>query len=254
VALHKVAALIEYDGTMFSGYQLQVGVRTVQGELEAAVLKLCGAASRVQAASRTDTGVHAAGQVVSTWVREDFQPSTFVRGMNYYLPADVAVKGACVIDPDFDVRRRATVREYCYRIVTVATKRPLEERFSLRVRERLDTKLMRAAARRLQGVHDFGSFATALEAGEPTVRLVHEARVLESAGCVEFMIAANAFLRHQVRNTVGQLIRVGVGKCTVEQFSRFVDEACPGTVGPAAPARGLCLMRIGYESALPFAA
>ncbi len=254
MALHKVAALIEYDGTLFSGYQLQVGVRTVQGELEAAVMKLCGAAARVQAASRTDTGVHAAGQVVSAWVREDISPSTFVRGMNYYLPADVAVRGACVVDSDFDVRRRAVVREYRYRIVTGGTRKPLEERFNLRVRERLDTGVMRAAARRLQGVHDFGSFATALEAGESTVRLVHEARILESGGGMEFMIAANAFLRHQVRNTVGQLIRVGVGKCTVEQFSRFLSEVRPGTVGPAAPARGLCLMRIGYESALPFAA
>jgi tRNA pseudouridine38-40 synthase len=252
--VYKVAALIEYDGTLFSGYQLQVGVRTVQGELEAAVVKLCGAASRVQAASRTDTGVHAAGQVVSTWVREDFGPSTFVRGMNYYLPGDVSVRGACAIDADFDVRRRAVVREYRYRIVTGATREPLEERFCLRVRERLDSELMRAAARRLQGVHDFGSFATALEEGESTIRLVHEARILESRGGMQLVIAANAFLRHQVRNTVGQLIRVGAGRCSVEQFSRFLSEVCPGTAGPAVPARGLCLMRIGYESALPFAA
>jgi len=254
VDLCKIAALIEYDGTLFSGYQLQIGARTVQGELEAAVLKLCGVASRVQASSRTDTGVHAAGQVVSTWVREDIEPATLVRGMNHYLPADVAVKGACRIDSDFDVRRRAVVREYRYRILTGATREPLTERFSLRIRDKLDARLMRAAARSLQGVHDFGSFATALVEGESTVRLVHEARIVESGGRMELVIAANAFLRHQVRNTVGQLIRVGGGKCTVEQFSRFLCEVRPGTVGPAAPARGLCLMRIGYESALPFAA
>jgi tRNA pseudouridine38-40 synthase len=254
VGLHKVAALVEYDGTLFSGYQLQVGVRTVQGELEAAVQRLSGAVSRVQAASRTDTGVHAAGQVVSVWVREDMEPSTLVSGMNHYLPSDVAVKGACVIDGDFDVRRRAVVREYRYSIVTGATRRPTEERFALRVRERLDANLMRAAARLMQGVHDLGSFATALEEDVSTVRLVHEARILEERGRLEVVLAANAFLRHQVRNTVGQLIRVGLGKCSVEEFAGLMREARPGAAGPAAPARGLCLMRVGYEAALPFAA
>ncbi len=254
MGLHKVAALVEYDGTLFAGYQLQIGVRTVQEQLEAALLRLNGTASRVWAASRTDTGVHAAGQVVGMWVRDDMEPATVVRGMNYYLPPDVAVRGACVIEADFDVRRRATMREYRYRIVTASTRRPLQERFALCLRQRLDAGAMRLAARELQGVHDLGSFATALDGEESTVRMVREARVQEVSDCVEFAIVANAFLRHQIRNTVGQLIRVGLGKCSVDEFRDLVHNVRPGTAGPAAPARGLCLVRIGYQVALPFAA
>ena len=113
---------------------------------------------------------------------------------------------------------------------------------------------MRLAARELQGVHDLASFATDLDADVSTVRVVYEARVQQVPEGVEFTFVANAFLRHQIRNTVGQLIRVGLGKCSVEEFRGLVLHARAGTAGPAAPARGLCLMRIGYDSALPFAA
>ncbi len=255
MGLYKIAALIEYDGTAFNGYQLQKDGRTVQGELESAIAELSGSPSRVYAASRTDAGVHAAGQVISFWVRDELSPGIVVRGMNHYLAGDVAVKGACEIDGDFDVRRRAVSRQYRYMIGCGASRSPLRERFSLLVRDTLDVSKMRLSARMLQGVHDFASFATSLEDAEPTVRHMYEVRVLEKADdSIEILMSANAFLRHQVRNTVGQLIRVGLGKCSFEEFADLITHPRKGSAGPAAPSRGLCLMQVRYQPALPFAA
>lgn len=252
--LHKVAAQVEYDGTGFIGFQRQSDGRTVQGVLEGAIAKLAGVETRIHAASRTDTGVHAQGQVVSFWIRSDLPPVVVVRALNHYLPEDVAVGGACVIDRDFDVRRRAVSRGYRYRIMRQTTPSPLLERYCLLMREALDLSVMRDAARTLHGAHDFASFATSLEDSESTVRVVHEARVLEIGDAVEFAIVANAFLRHQVRNTVGQLLKVGLGKCSVDEFAEMVDHPRRSAAGPAAPSRGLCLMQVRYEPALAFAA
>lgn len=255
MGLHKVAALVEYDGASFRGFQWQKSDRTVQSELETALLKLSGPCGRVQAASRTDVGVHARGQVVAFWVRDDLDPTMIVRGMNYYLPEDVALKGACGIDADFDVRRRAVSRQYCYTVVNGGPRSPLNERSALRVRQTLDVRRMRVACRLLQGVHDFAAFATSLDEPDSiTVRFVHEARVLQTAELVEFWLTANAFLRHQVRNTVGLLLRVGLGKASVEEFGALIDGGRQGAAGPAAVARGLCLVRVSYELPLAFAA
>lgn len=252
--LHKVAVLLEYDGTGFKGYQRQAVGRTVQGEVESAIAKLAGGATRVHAASRTDAGVHACGQVVSFWIGNQFCPEVVVRGLNHYLPEDVAVKGACMLDGDFDVRRRAVARCYRYRIAPGSTRSPLRERYHVSMRESLDVNMMRSAARSLLGVHDFASFATSLDEPESTVRVVHEARVTECDDMVEFSITANAFLRHQVRNTVGQLLRVGFGRCSVQEFEGLVAHPRRGTAGPAAPGRGLCLTEVRYQPSLPFAA
>jgi tRNA pseudouridine38-40 synthase len=254
VELHKIAVLLEYDGTGFKGYQSQAAGRTVQGVVESAIVELVGVATRVHAASRTDAGVHACGQVISFWVENRFGPEVVARGLNHYLPGDVAVKGVCVLDGDFDVRRRAVARCYRYLIGCGVAHSPLRERYQLFVSESPDVQSMRLAARSLQGVHDFASFATSLDEPESTVRVVHEARVTEHDDVVEFSIVANAFLRHQVRNTVGQLLRVGLGRCSVEEFAELVAHPRRGTAGPAAPGRGLCLTEVRYQPSLPFAA
>lgn len=178
-----------------------------------------------------------------------------MKGVNHYVAEDVAIRGASVIDADFDVRRRAVSRTYRYVLSRGETRSPLRERFSLLVRDSLDVSRMRRAARLLQGVHDFASFATSLMDDEPTVRVVHEARVVETGDeAVEISLCANAFLRHQVRNTVGQLLRVGTGKCSVDEFADLIAHPRKGTAGPAAPSRGLCLMQVRYQPELCFSA
>lgn len=252
MVLLKYAALVEYDGTPFLGYQSQVGGRTVQDELESALEKLTGVQRRIQAASRTDTGVHAEGQVVSFRVGDTYSVPNVVRGLNYYLPDEISVRGVCRIDDDFDVRRNAVGRSYRYTILSRTSRAPLQERFALRIRKALDVGRMREACRHLQGTHDFGAFATSLDESGVMVRNVQEARISQRGEVVQFWIVANAFLRHQVRNTVGQLLRVGLGKCSVEEFADLMDSGQQGVAGPAASPRGLSLVEVRYACALPF--
>ena len=253
MTLQKYAALVEYDGALFRGFQVQAGGRTVQGDLEQALKDLTGAETRIRAASRTDSGVHASGQVVSFRVPERFERRTIVRGLNYYLANDIAVKGVCPIHNDFDVRRMAVGRHYRYTISNDETASPCTDRMALRVAPVLDVSAMRPAARLLVGIHDFAAFATSLDEPGSTVRQVYEARVLRRGNMIEFWIAANAFLRHQVRNTIGQLIQVGLGKSGMQAFGELVHRARQGVAGPAAAARGLCLVKVTYETPLPFA-
>lgn len=252
--LQKCAALVEYDGALFHGFQLQRDTRTVQLELESALSGLSGGCGRVEGASRTDTGVHASGQVVSFWVKSGLSIRTVVQGMNYYLPGDVALRGACFIDGGFDVRRRAVARQYRYKIVQSGARAPLSETASLRVGHRLDVDEMRRACRALIGSHDFGAFATELDGTvASTVRVVHEAKVVVTGDVIEMWMTANAFLRHQVRNTVGQLVRVGMGRCSADEFAALVDSDRRSVAGPAAVARGLCLVKVSYDTPLGFA-
>jgi len=115
-SFNKIVLVVEYDGRGYYGFQWQPKLPTIQAELERAIRKLTGESSRVIAASRTDTGVHAAGQVVSFRTKSTLPPQTFVRALNYYLPRDIAVKGACKVNMDFDVRRDAVNQEYEYYI------------------------------------------------------------------------------------------------------------------------------------------
>ncbi len=226
----------------------------MQCELELALHSLSGGSGRVQAASRTDAGVHAKGQVVSFWVKGGLSVRAIVRGMNYYLPGDVALRGVCGIDEGFDVRRRAVSRQYCYTLGQSETRSPLSEAVGLRVGQRLDVDMMRQACRCLQGVHDFGAFATDLEVTDvSTVRTMHEAKVVVSGDVIELWMTATSFLRHQVRNTVGQLVRVGLGKCSVDEFASLVDSDRRSIAGPAAVAKGLCLVKVNYNAPLVFA-
>lgn len=243
----RIVLVVEYDGTAYHGSQLQADMPTIQGEIEEALYKLTGEKSRVMAASRTDTGVHARGQVVSFRTRSSLPLLTFVRGLNHYLPDDIAVKAASRAEDSFDVRRGALRREYNYYILNSLTRSPIRRGFCHLVSEQLDVEAMNQVCQALIGKHDFASFVTSAEVGaKSTVRNVHRAEIKRNGDLVVFNMIANSFLPHQVRNTVGALIRVGLGKMTVDEFHSLVEEKRPGLAGPTAPACGLCLMKIDY--------
>ncbi len=246
-ATTKMVLIMEYDGTYYHGFQLQASLPTVQGETEKALRKLTGERSRVIGASRTDAGVHARGQVVSFKTRSSLPPATFVSGLNYYLPRDIAVKAAHRVDDSFNVRRNALSREYNYYILNSLTRSPIRKGSSYLVSGHLDIETMNQACQALIGEHDFASFASSMGAEvKSTVRWVYSAAVAKDGELAVFNTVASSFLPHQVRNTVGALIRVGLGKMTVEEFHRIMEAKEPGLAGPAAPACGLCLMRINY--------
>lgn len=248
VAGTRIILIVEYDGTNYHGSQWQANAPTVQGEIEKALKMLTGEKIRIKMASRTDAGVHARGQVVAFDTGTTIPLKSFVDGLNHYLPGDIAVKEAHKADANFDVRRKAISREYQYYILNSPTRSPIRQGFSYRVDGNLDIAAMNRACQALIGRHDFASFVASTETARQkrTVRDVYQAEVTRDGDMIVFAIVANSFLPHQVRNTVGSLIKVGQGRMTVEEFYSLVDAAKPGLAGPTAPAEGLCLTRVNY--------
>jgi tRNA pseudouridine38-40 synthase len=247
----KILLVIEYNGTRYHGFQWQDGPLSIQGELEKALTKLTGERRRVMSASRTDAGVHALGQVVSFRTGSALSTDNFVSGLNHYLPSDIAVRAAYRINDKFDVRREAISREYSYYILNRPTRSPIREGFSYRVSGELDIEAMNQACSSLLGEHDFASFAGRNGVSpKGTVKRVFSAEVSREGELVIFNIAANSFLLHQVRNTIGALIRVGLGKMTPDEFNAILEARKLALAGPTAPACGLCLNRVNYPAPL----
>ena len=202
------------------------------------------------AASRTDTGVHAEGQVVSFWAKSTLDTMTLVRGLNHYLPGDIAVKAAYRASDDFSVRRDALSREYRYHVLNSNTRSPFSRRFALFVPKMLDIQTMNEACQLIQGEHDFASFASSLDDSRCTLRNVYEAGVEKKGDSIVFRMVANSFLPHQVRSTAGLLIRLGLGKIGMTDFRDIMEARSVGSAGPLSPACGLCLMKVNYPRPL----
>jgi len=214
--------------------------------------RLTGKRTRIKAASRTDTGVHAMGQVVSFGTDSTLPLKSFVEGLNHYLPRDIAVKEAFRVNNAFDIRRGAVSREYRYSILNSPTRSPMRQDFSYRVNGKLDVGAMNQACRALIGRHDFASFISSAGTAKKkrTVRNVLKAEITLDGDMIVLDMVADSFLPHQVRNTVGSLLKVGQGKMTVDEFYSMVEAKTPGLAGPTAPADGLCLMKVNYP--VPF--
>jgi tRNA pseudouridine38-40 synthase len=242
-----IVLIVEYDGTGYYGSQLQAGLPTIQGEIEKALRKLTGESVRVAMAGRTDAGVHARGQVVSFWTSSTLPCDTFVDGLNYHLPRDIAVKSAHVAEDSFDVRRSAVSRHYRYSILNTRTRSPLREAFACRIGGILDVAAMNRACWALIGKHDFASFASGIGGGDKsTVRKVYRAEVTREGDLVVLDMVANAFVRHQIRSTAGCLVRIGTGRVNQDGFYSIIEAKRPGLAGPVLPACGLCLVRVEY--------
>ena len=243
----KLRLILEYQGSNYHGFQAQKEAPTIQDELEKALYQLTKEKNRVIGASRTDSGVHARGQVVTFRTQSALEPDVFVNGLNHYLPTDIAVREASFVDDSFHPRRDAHSREYRYLVLNRATRSPHFRDNAYLVRGNLDIAVMNQAAAGLIGVHDFMGFASQLEAKTNcTVRRVYRAEVTRQGDFVIFYIVASAFLPHQVRNTMGSLLRVGQGKMTLEEFCSIMDSKIPSQAGPAVPACGLCLIKVNY--------
>ncbi len=237
---------VEYDGTNMAGFQAQSGVRTVQGELEAAILKIIGVPVRVTGAGRTDTGVHALGQVVSfrCWSRVPVE--RMPAALNGALPQDVSIREARVEADSFNARFSATARRYCYLTLNSSHRSALHGRFTGQCAKPLNVAAMREAAEWLKGEQDFSSFATQLVPGEPTCRFVRRVQVHRRGNLVVLHIEANAFLRGMVRAITGTLWEVGSGKRLPSSMPELLANRDRRLAGAAAPAKGLCLVGVRY--------
>jgi tRNA pseudouridine38-40 synthase len=219
----------------------------VQGELEKALWRSTGEWIRIVAASRTDAGVHAQGQVVMFETCSSLSPNTFVQALNFHLPQDIAIKACSQVEDDFNPRRQATRREYRYTILNSLTPSPLQRRHAYFMFKPLDIEAVNRACGVLIGRHDFASFTTPVAKGKNTVRTVFQAGAREEGELVFFCIAADSFLPQQVRRTVGPLIKVGSGQMAVEEFWQLTKSKILGLAAPA-PAHGLCLMKVDYPN------
>lgn len=243
----RLALLLEYDGSGFSGSQLQPERRTVQGVVEEAVRALTGESPRVAFAGRTDAGVHAIGQVGAFDTESTLEVKTVQRALNHLLPEDVAVRAVAEVAAGFDPRRHAVGRTYRYAIRHGAPRSPLRRAQEWHRGGALNIEAMaRAAATLPREVRDWAPFAGPVPDGYPTVRTLRRCDV-QRAGQhrVMVMMEADGFLPHQVRRTVGALVRVGTGGSTIEEFAALIEGA-PGSAGPTAPSLGLVLCSVAY--------
>lgn len=241
---------MEYDGTRYHGSQYQSNALTIQGEIEDAVHRLTGEESRVSMASRTDAGVHAKGQVASFKTTMALSPENWVKALNFCLAKDISASVSYEADFDFDVRRDAICREYRYCIMNRPAPSALWRNFCEFVHWPLDIDVMNEACECLVGEHDFAPFSSVFD-DRRTVRRVSSAEVTRKGDLVMFNMSADSFLPHQVRNTVGGLIKVGLGKLKGETFCEMASSGRAGIIGPAASARGLCLMGVRYSDFPP---
>ena len=247
----RIAAVIEYDGTRYAGFQIQSNAVTVQGTLEDAVGKLTGAASRVAGAGRTDAGVHAVGQVVCFDTQSGLAVERFRAGLNHHLPNDVAVRDAFDVRGGFDPRREAVARTYRYTMLESASRSPLRSRFAYHAGRGLDVASMDEAMAMLQGERDFGPFCGNPPKGS-TVRQMYRTQVWrQDRDEVRVEVEANAFLHQQVRRMVGAALSVGMGRTTVEEFAAVASSGVRGAAAWVLPPQGLCLRRVEYRDFPP---
>jgi len=244
----KLALVVEYDGTNYKGFQYQSDFPTIQEEIEKAINNFTGESLRVSGAGRTDAGVHALGQVVSFETVTNHSTDRIVNALNFYLPSDIAVKKARVVDEEFDPRRCAISRKYRYTIVSSLTRSPLRRRtsFVLTGAMELDLRAMESCIELLKGVHDFSRFAGKIENGKSTYREIYEASIDFDGDQMVFEFEGSSFLPHQVRRMVGALVDVGKGALLDKQFREMLRGSLGGH-SRCLPAEGLCLIAVNYN-------
>jgi tRNA pseudouridine38-40 synthase len=243
---HKIT--VAYVGTEFSGWQIQLGKRTVQGCLETAVEKIWGQKISVQGSGRTDTGVHAHGQVASFNAPRQHTAEVAMRAINANLPRDVRVVKCRLVSPAFHARFDAAGKTYRYLILNHPVQDPFTLESHWHVPRPLDVPAMRKAARMLLGRHDFASFTS--NPGyerESTVRTMTRASISRHGSVLSFQFTAEGYLYRMVRNLVGALVKVGKGRITVEEFGKIFRSCRRSDAPETAPACGLYLMNVKYS-------
>ena len=237
---------LAYDGTEFFGFQRQGSTRTVQSVFESVLRELNWQEEAILFAGRTDTGVHASGQIISfdlDWQHDD---QTLINALNAKLPEDLAVDQISRVDADFHPRYDASSRRYRYLIYQKAERDPLQDRFAWRQWPVLNFERLEQASKLLLGKHDFSAFGRAMKPGASTIREVMLSQWKEMPGQLQYEIEANAFLYHMVRRVVFLQVEFAKGNLSEDDLCSGVRNATPMRSG-LAPARGLNLIEVKYS-------
>jgi tRNA pseudouridine38-40 synthase len=239
-----------YDGTDFHGWQVQPGLMTVQGALRDAVARVTGEDVLPQGSGRTDTGVHALGQVASFALAAPIPEANLMRALNRTLPAAIRVLSAQRMPDDFHARHSARAKTYEYRISREEICPPFQARYVYALNHPLRIEAMQQAAARVCGEHDFTSFAAndpeSNSVGVTSVRHLHSSQWTLSGHLLVYRVRGNGFLHHMVRNLVGTFLEVGRGNLEEGAISTILAARGREHAGPTAPARGLFLVDVEY--------
>jgi len=240
---------VEYDGRDLVGWQRQDNGPSVQQHIEEAIQSFCGEDIRIQGAGRTDAGVHALGQVATFDLQTDQEPRVVMNAINQHLkPAPVAILDCEMVDPEFNARFSATGRHYLYRIINRRAPLTVDQGLAWHVKRDLDADAMQEGAKVLLGNHDFSSFrAAACQANSP-VRTLSRLDVSRFDDEIQVRVSALSFLHNQVRAMVGTLSLVGHGQWSKDDVKAALEAKDRQKAGPNAPAHGLYLTDVDYDS------
>jgi tRNA pseudouridine38-40 synthase len=246
--------ILEYDGTGFSGWQIQRGKRTVQAEVAKAVQRVTGERVTVHGAGRTDAGVHAEGQAAHVRIRTRIACERMVHALNAHLPPDIAVLRVEEMPAAFHAQYHATGKTYRYRVLLRAVRSPLRRDRAYLFRTPLDLDRMRAAAAGLVGTHDFRAFCTEARTRRRTERRIDRIDIRRECDEIRFEVAGSGFLYNMIRTLVGTLLWVGIGKLAPGDVEAILASRDRRRAGPVVPSHGLTLVDVRYaESGVPSA-
>ncbi len=242
-----ILVTVAYDGTNYSGWQVQPNGLAVQQVVEDALEKVLGERVQVRSSGRTDAGVHARAMAAAFTTSRELPLRAFVEGANRFLPADVAIQDARIVPDGFKPITMAHAKWYRYTIINSSVRSPLDRLYSWQVREPLDLAAMNDAAGRFVGSHDFAAFRASNCVAKTTVRRIDSVRVSCHGGRIIIDVVGGGFLKNMVRVMVGTLVDIGKGRFVPSDIDRLLQRGDRKEAGSTAPACGLCLMKIDYE-------
>lgn len=247
--MRNIQLLIQYDGTCYCGWQSQENTnQTIQGKLTGVLECFLGETIELQGSGRTDAGVHAVGQTANFRTETKLSCEEILKGINRYLPEDIAVLEAKEVGERFHSRLHVLRKTYIYRIWNSSIPNVFERKYLYRVEEALDVEKMRSAAELLCGTHDFQAFCSNKRMKKSTVRTLEKIEIEQKGRELRLSFTGNGFLYHMVRILTGTLLEVGKGKRQPEEMHKILESKDREQAGALAPAQGLCLWKVEYPS------
>jgi len=247
VSMERIKFLLEYDGSEFSGWQVQPEARTVQGVLQEALTRMMGTRTGIVGSGRTDAGVHALGQVAHADVSKNIPPWNIMMGLNSSMPGDVRVIECSPASRDFHAQRSASGKLYRYTILNRPAPTAVDRYRVWHIRQSLDLEAMRSAALLLVGQNDFAAFKSSGD-NIPTVRKLRTLQIDREKDRLLLYYEADGFLKHMVRNITGALVEVGLGKMTGEDVKNLLLSRSRDNAPRKAAPQGLTLMKVYYSN------
>lgn len=244
--MRNIKVIIEYDGTGFSGWQQQLNGRTVQEEVSKALKAITGKEVKVNGSGRTDSGVHAKGQVASFLFESSMATERIPLALNSLLPEDISIIEAHQVPLDFHARYSATGKQYYYQILHGCKRSPLLRNYSHHIPKALDVSLMKEASVLFMGTHDFKAFMSTGTSISDTVRTINKIDFYEDNNLLKVSFRGNGFLYNMVRIMVGTLIDIGLGRRTSAVITKALETGDRNQAGPTAPPHGLYLDKVFY--------